>query len=149
MTIAESSPGVTVGTSNNNQGQPGSGGAPDSIAPEGRAGARARPTLPDGHGELPRLWWDEAKKTAVRLSGWLEGNALLREHPASFASRFAYARAAPMAGHSRFLRVVQRVDAYTVGTAGVAVFYVLAWIWDRPLRRYVALTVAALVWLLH
>lgn len=153
MTIAESSPGVTVGTSNNNNGQPGSGAATEPIASETRAHARARPTLPDdqsdGYEGLPRLWWDEAKRTGLKLSGWLEGNAFLREHPPSFASRFAYARQAPMAGHSKVLRTVQRLDAYTIGNAGVGAAYVLAWIWDRPLRRYVAIAVVVLAWLLH
>lgn len=153
MTIAESSPAVTVETSNNNNGQPEEERRREThraVDPRTRAREDSVPDDQAGDYEgLPRLWWDEAKRTALRLSGWLEGNAFLREHPPSFASRFAYARQAPMAGHSKVLRTVQRLDAYTIGNAGVGAAYVLAWIWDRPLRRYVAIAVVVLAWLLH
>lgn len=153
MTAVETSPAVTGDTSNNNKAAAGPDVDTEFTATQARAHVRARDSVPDapigGYGGLPRLWLGEGQATFRRVAGWLEGNALLKEHPPSFASRFAYARAAPMAGHSRFLRKVQQVDAYLIGTLGVAVCYALAWIWDRPLRRYVAITVAALVWLLR
>jgi len=149
MTTAESSPGVTVETSNNNSDQSTATSATEPIATQARAQARARLSLSDSHRELFHLWAGQAGATFRRLSGWLEGNQFLREHPASPAAMLAYAKDAPMAGGSRALKIAQRVDAYLLAMPIVLALYALAWIWLRPLRRGVFLLVVAAIWLLH
>ena len=156
MTFAERVPGVTIeehpeSNNNNEREEPGQDSGSDATqarAPA-RARTRARITLTDDHRQLIHLWASEARNTFRRLSGWLEGNAFLREHPSSLSSRLAYAREAPMAGHSRVLRWVQRLDSYLIGIPAAQLLDAARWLVERPLRRWTTVAIVLLIWRLH
>lgn len=131
----------------------------DAGARAGDARARDEQIVTDSHDEtsehadrnvledLVDLWVDETKRTWQRLWAWLTGDrGLLSEHPAALADLATYWVRAPMAGNSGFLRWVQRIHGFTVGLAGTAVGYTIAWLTQRPLRSACFALLAFIVW---
>jgi hypothetical protein len=102
---------------------------------------------PDGEPGLVDLWVDELKSTARRLGEWTGREAsVTREQPASLHDLALYWRAAPMAGGNPLLRLLQRLDGFTLGVAFTLAGYAFAWIGQRPLRRVTFLLFAFIVW---